>query len=151
MRCCLPLSYYDGAGNMSGHLNGVGAQIQKDVLSALYVHCLAYCTNLCLQSISRQCIAVRDALDLVMGVADLIRYSPKRSSLFETLQAQLAPGLASLKPLCPTRWTVRTSAFHSILRNYSVLLVTLQQINAECHDEYGRTAGGYVSCSDGQI
>ena len=80
-----------------------------------------------------------------MGVADLIRYSPKRSTLFEAIQAQLAPGSPSLKPLCPTRWTVRTCALHSILSNYSVLQETLQKVNTECHDDYGRTAGGYLA------
>ena len=114
---------------MSGYLNGVAAKIQNDVPSALYVHSLAHCTNLCLQTIGRQCKPIRDALDLVMGVADLIRYSPKRSSLFEALQAQLAPRSPSLKPLCPTRWTVRTSALHSILSNYSVLWETLLMLN----------------------
>ena len=153
VRCCLPISQcrgqaYDGASNMSGHLSGVAAQIQTDTPSALYVHCLAHCTNLCLQTVGRQCIPIRDALDLVIGVADLIRYSPKRSSLFEALQSQLAPGSPSLKPLCPTRWTVRTCALHSILCNYSVLRETLQQVNAECHDDYGRTAGGYLAQMD---
>ena len=92
---------------MSGYLNGVAARIQNYVPAALYVHCLAHCTNLCLQTIGRQCKPVRDALDLVMGVADLIRYSPKRITLLETLQTQLAPGSPSLKHLhvCPTRWT----------------------------------------------
>ena len=113
LRCCLPISHcrgqaYDGASNMRGHLNGVAAQIQSGTPAALYVHCLAHCTN----------VPIRDALDLVMGVADLIRYSPKRATLFEAIQAQLAPGSPSLKPLCSTRWTVRTCALHSILSNY---------------------------------
>ena len=82
LRCCLPISQcpgqaYDGAGNMSGYLNDVAAKIQKDVPSALFVHCLAHCTRLCLQTIGCQCKPVRDALDLVLGVVDLIRYSPK--------------------------------------------------------------------------
>ena len=38
-----------------------------------------------------------------------------------------------------------TSALHSILSNYSVLCETLQKVNAECHDEFGRTAGGYLA------
>ena len=61
---------------MSGHLNGVAAQIEKDVPAALFLHCFAHCTNLCLQSIGRQCVSVRHALDLVMGISQLIRYSP---------------------------------------------------------------------------
>ena len=101
---------------MRGHLNSVAAEIQSGKPATLYVHCLAHCTNLCLQT-----VPIRDALDLVMGVADLIRYSPKRATLFEAIQAQLAPGSPSVKPLCPTRWIVRTCALHSILSNYSVL------------------------------
>ena len=31
------------------------------------------------------------------------------------------------------------------MSNYSVLCETLQNVNAECHDEYGRTAGGYLA------
>ena len=101
---------------MSGHLNGVAAQIEKDVPAALFLHCFAHCTNLCLQTVGRQC-----ALDLVMELSKLIRYSPKRSTLFSALQTQLSPGSATLKPLCPTRWTVRTAAISAVLCNYSVL------------------------------
>lgn len=86
IRCCLPLAQvrgqtYDGASNMSGYLHGVAAQIQEATPSALYVHCLAHCTNLCLQTVGQQCAPIRDALDLVMGVTDLFRFSPKCSSL----------------------------------------------------------------------
>lgn len=97
---------YDGASNMTGHdhLNGVAAQIEKDVPAALFLHCFAHCSNLCLQSIGRQCTSVRHALDLVMGISQLIRYSPKQTSLFLSLQSQLSPGSStSLKPLCLTR------------------------------------------------
>ena len=60
LRCCLPISQccrqgYNGTANWSGSLHGVAAQIQHDVPSALYVHCFAHCTNLCLQTIGRQC------------------------------------------------------------------------------------------------
>ena len=147
IRFCLPISQcrgqaYDGASNMSGHLNGVAAQIEKVVPAALYLHCFAHCTNLCLQTVGRQCAPVRHALDLVMGISQLIRYSPKRTTLFLSLQSQLSPGSMSLKPLCPTRWTVRTSAISSVLTNYAA---ALEEINAETHDDYGIKAGGYLA------
>ena len=75
---------------MSGHLSGLAARITKDVPTAIFVHCFAHCTNLCLQSVARHCVPVRNALDLVMGVSQLILYSPKRSSLFLTLQSQIS-------------------------------------------------------------
>ena len=40
---------YDGAANMSGHLNGVGVRIQRVEPTAIPVHCFAHCLNLCLQ------------------------------------------------------------------------------------------------------
>ena len=139
---------YDGASNMSGYLNGVAARIEKDVPAALYLHCFAHCTNLCLQSVGRKCTAVRDALDLVMEVSQLIKFSPKRCTLFSNVQKELGVCSLSLKPLCPTRWTVRTAAISAVLSNYSTLLAALEQINAETHDDYGRKAGGYLAQMD---
>lgn len=81
---------YDGASSMSGYINGVAANIQKAEPSALYVHCLAHCTNLCLQTAGRQIGCIRDALDLVMGLSKLIRLSPKRSQSFVSVNATSA-------------------------------------------------------------
>ena len=61
---------YDGASNMSGHIRGVAAQLQKEEPSALYVHCLTHCTNLCLQTVARTIIPVRDTLELLMGLSE---------------------------------------------------------------------------------
>ena len=80
-----------------------------------------------------------------MGISQLVCYSPKWTSLFLALQSQLSPGSTSIKPLCPTRWTVRTAAISSVLTNYSVLCVILEEINTETHDEYGVKAGGYLA------
>ena len=78
IRVSLPITQccgqaFDGASSMSGHLNGLAARITKDVPTAIiFVHYFAHCTNLCLQSVARQSIPVRDALDLVMEVSQLI-------------------------------------------------------------------------------
>ena len=121
----------------------LAAKIQKDVPSALFVHCFAHCANLCLQSVGCQCASIRDALDLVMETSQLIQYSPKRSSLFSALQCQAKS--KSLKLLCPTRWTVRAAAIDAILSNYSILEVALEEFNTETNDEYGRKAGGLLA------
>lgn len=150
IRLCLPISQchgqaYDGASTMSGHLNNVASQIEADVPAAIFFHCFAHCMNLCLQTVGRRCAPIRDALDLVMEITQLIQYSPKRSTLFSNLQRQLTSGSKTLKPLCPTRWTVRTSAISAVLSNYSVLCVALEKINVETSDDYGRKAGGFLA------
>ena len=51
-------------------------------------------------------------------------------SLFLSLQSQLSPGsTTSLKPLCPTRWTVHTAAISAIIT--IVLCTALEEINAK--------------------
>lgn len=39
---------------MSGHISGVAARIQECEPTAIFVHCLAHCTNLCLQKVGSQ-------------------------------------------------------------------------------------------------
>ena len=113
---------------MSGHISGVAARIQECELTAIFVHCLAHCTNLCLQKVGSQVVCVQDSLNLVMELSQLIRFSPKRSSLFAVLQAQVSPTAPALKPLCPTRWTVRMRAIKAVLVNYQLLLDALEVI-----------------------
>ena len=48
-----------------------------------------------------------------------------------------------MKPLCPTRWTVRTAAIDAILKDYVVLMETLEDIHSTTHDEYGLKASGF--------
>lgn len=74
IHCSLPLSQcrgqsYDGAANMMG---GVGARIGSEEASAITVHCLAHCLNLCLQDAARKFPIIRDALDVVNEIFKLI-------------------------------------------------------------------------------
>ena len=102
------------------------------------MHCLAHC----LQDTARICTIVRDTLQLVIEVVKIIKYSPKRSSFFHTVKSQLSPEANDLWPLCPTRWTVRSSSISAVLANYSTLSTVLEQINETGRDEYAVEAGG---------
>lgn len=147
IRCMLPFvkcrgQAYDGAANMSGHLNGVAACVKHEQSAALHVHCLAHSLNLCLQDVARVCETIREGLHLVMELVQLIKWSPKRSSLFEKLQGEMSPGAHDLRALCPTRWTVRTGAIHAVIENYATLCHALDEIHASGRDEYAMKAGG---------
>ena len=61
--------------------------------------------------------------------------------------AQVSPGAPSLKPLCPTRWTVRTKAINVVPTNYHLLQETLEIIK-EGKDEYTLKAIGYLNSMD---
>ena len=150
MRCGLPLSMcrgqaYDGASNMQGKRNGLATKIRNEVPAALPVHCLAHCLNLCLQDAGRNLPLLRDALDAVKQIARLIKNSPKRAHLLAEKLAQSEVSGVTLKPLCPTRWTVRTRAIGAVLTDYTVLMETLQEVHQTTHDEYGLQAAGLLT------
>ena len=136
LRVTLPLSQcvgqaYDGASNMAGHISGVAKRIQDEEPRALFVHCMAHCLNLCLQECASSCQCVREALALTSELASLIHASPKRLGLFERIQSDLSPDSSGLKPLCPTRWTVRTAALNAVIKNYTVICCELDTIGRE--------------------
>ena len=136
---------YDGASNMQGNFKGVATRIQQEVPSAIHVHCLAHCLNLCLQDVTRLCKPVREALNLVNDILKLIKASPKRSKLFDEVRSMHDSGeTPNLRKLCPTRWTMRTASFDSVIKNYTILLDTLQEIN-EGNDVHATRAGGLLS------
>jgi len=81
----------------------------------------------------------------------VVRASAKRHALFEKIRHELLtdeenyPALASslsLRPLCPTRWTVRAKSLASVADNYDAVLATLDAIAMEDKTESGSKANG---------
>ena len=64
--------------------------------------------------------------------------------IFKHLQEEFNVDAPGLKPLCPTRWTVRTSAINSILKNYDVICTELEQVSNESGDS-ATQASGYTA------
>jgi hypothetical protein len=54
--------------------------------------------------------------------------SPKRDAHFQKLKLDLPPESASIRVLCPTRWTVWTAALQSVLDNYETLLTLWEEV-----------------------
>jgi len=152
IRCSLPLSLcrgqaYDGAANMQGKRTGVATRILKENPAALPVHCLAHSLNLCLQDAGRQVQLLRDALDVVKEMCQLIKFSPKRSHLFseKLKQCDSSSVGVNIKLLCLTRWTARHGAFEAVLKDYPILMETMEEISETSHDEYGVKAKGILA------
>ena len=133
---------------MAGHLTGVARRIQDEEPKVLFVHCMAHCLNLCLQECASSCHCVREALALTSELAGLIRASPKHLKLFERIQSELAPDSPGLKPLCPTRWTVRTAALNAVIKYYTVISIELETIGREAYGETSMKSCGLLAMMD---
>ena len=136
---------YDGASVMQGKRSGVATRIKQDVPHALPVHCLAHSLYLCLQVAGRQIPLLRDALDTVRDIVKLINYSPKRKTLFSDKLHDHSGSCIGLKPLCPTRWTVRAVAIDAVIKQYTIIIETLDEVHSTTKDEYGLKAGGIAT------
>ena len=139
---------YDGAKSFQGHISGVAKRFQDDNAAALPVHCLAHCVNLSLQEIARNVTSLKEALNFAMDVIQLIKYSPTRQVIFETVQKQQdSSSTSGIRTLCPTRWTVRTGVMQAIINNYEALRETFE-IASHGTDDCSRRANGVLALMD---
>ena len=136
VRLSLPLERcrgqcYDGASNMSGRRSGVAARIQQEEPRALYVHCMGHSLNLAVQDTFRSVKVMADTFDTVLEMAKVFKYSAKKKAMLLKLKADLSPETMGIRPLCPTRWTVRAESLRSVILNYSVIHSVLEEIIEE--------------------
>ena len=139
---------YDGASNMCGRLSGVQARISFQYPKAIYIHCFCHSLNLAVQDASHYIPLISSTLDVIQELSNLIHFSPKRKALLEQMRHDFGMESSSLRPLCPTRWTVKHKAFESVQRNYEPLLQMLDTIsnglNGNSYLEVRSKAGGIL-------
>ena len=133
---------------MSGIRNGVQALVKREADRALYVHCFAHSLNLCVQEVSKRVKLVRNVMDFVYELVQLIKFSPKRYTMFSRFKKEISlrndqTPSPTLRTLCPTRWTVRHGAIESILLNYKILQDTLEEVQ-KGRDDYAAKAHGMI-------
>ncbi len=138
--CDLRGQCYDGAANVSGKYNGVQARVREVEPRALYVHCQAHSLNLVAQDCMKKVEEARDVLGLIQELITFIRDSPKRLSWFTLFQDT---SHASLRPFCPTRWTLKHSSVASVLVNYDSLLEFLATFSSTEKNDAGCKAKGF--------
>ena len=80
-----------------------------------------------------------------MELSQLIRYAPKCTLVFEQCKKELSIGGTGLRPLCLTRWTVRTGAISAVLKNYAAPWQALQIVAETSYNDYGQRANGLLA------
>lgn len=132
---------FDGAANMAGNITGVQKKIIEIQPKALFVHCMNHCLSLAFQDAMSYIPQCRDAMNLIRDLVNFVRESPKRLAWFTSLQEHDA---RALRPLCPTRWTMRVSSVKSVLDNYGELLSFFQEISDAERGEVGYKSSGFL-------
>ena len=112
---------YDGASNMVGAKSGVATQIKNDEPRAILTHCYGHVLQLAVGDTVKEIKLLGNTLDTTYEISKLLKFSPKRDALFDTLKITIAPDCPGFRTLCPTRWTVRAACLQSVLENWEVL------------------------------
>jgi hypothetical protein len=112
---------YDGASNMSGAYRGAQSLILDKQPLAYYTHCSAHRVNLVCQSVT-SCEGIRTALAVVHEIGLLFQGTIK----FRNTYSLLSSSSNKLRPLCPTRWTVRFTAIDCVIKNYETIIAALE-------------------------
>jgi hypothetical protein len=72
---------YDGAAVMKGCRSGVASQLNQDEPRALFVHCYGHSLNIaCQDTITKDIVPAKNALDTTFELSKLLKYSVKRKS-----------------------------------------------------------------------
>ena len=143
---------YDGAANMCGAYNGCQAILCREQPLATYVHCSAHCSNLVASAVCSSSRMVRDSVQYVNDFGVLCNMSGNFKVLFAKIASSAHEGeeqltaapARSIKPLCPTRWLVRVPAINATLKQYQLILQTLDEAKANCRPEVSAKASGLL-------
>ena len=107
LRCSLPIvncigQAYNAAANMNSGRNGIQALMKKEeeANNCLYVHCFTHSLNLCVQDVTKRCELLRNCTEFVFQLVQVVRFSPKRLNLFESVRKDitLSAGESTLSP-----------------------------------------------------
>ena len=101
---------------------GVATQISEYEKRAIFTHCYGHmhALNLAAADTLRQSKVLCCALDTVGEISRLLKYSPRRDTLFESIKSDTAPGVPGFRTLCPTRWTTKAVSLQSVIDNYDM-------------------------------
>lgn len=121
---------YDGAGNMSGRLNGASSLIRAEHDKAIYVHCMNHRLNLCVAD-TCQLPLVRNMMDVVRKLSEFFDNSPKRQQhLISKIRVFMpAANHFVLVNVCRTRWIERIDGMDRIVELLHPVVAALEDIS----------------------
>jgi hypothetical protein len=130
---------------MAGHLSGVSARIQAEERKVIATHCHMHSLNLAVQETCSDNPLMRDFLCLLSDLVGFLRDSPKRCQTAKQKAVTLMCPIKNIRPLCPTRFSVKFRAIDAAKVQKLVHIETLKAIMDESKDrKIKATASGFL-------
>ena len=107
---------------MSGKYKGTKTLLQKQQTLTYYTHYGAHRGNLITQAVGTP-VAIKDELTLINEIGILFSGTIK----FRHIHSQISN--EKIRPLCPTRLTIRKYAIFKVLNNYNDIIKSLEEFD----------------------
>ena len=141
--CCAVT--FDGASSFSSQAVGVAGRICAVAKRAVHTHCHMHCVNLAVQDALTAVSFMRDFLNFIHDLIVFLRNSPKRCATIRQIATDHARTQTNIRPVCPTRFTVRYRAIESVKQQLVVIVEALDTFSQDSNDaSISSTARGYL-------
>ena len=128
---------YDGAGAVSGHINGLSAHILQLNRKAIYTHCYSHRLNLIICDTCSVPL-VRNVLTQVKELSYFVNNSQNRQIAFEKNVLEYSPDSKKkkLKDVCRTRWVERVDGMDVFEELFVPIFFTLKEMSLNLERKY---------------
>ncbi|CAM2105716.1 unnamed protein product [Caretta caretta] len=129
----------DGASVMLGKLNGVAAQLKRDIPHLVQQHSVAHREDLGISDAWKEIKLIRDIKTLMRTVYTVFCLSSRRKCKFQEIVDAYECQSVAFRPLNEVRWLSRLFALRTIICNYNPLLEYFEQdkdtdpVSKYCH------------------
>ncbi|KAL4123221.1 hypothetical protein QTP88_015439 [Uroleucon formosanum] len=113
---------FDGASTMAGKIGGVQTKCKEQNSNIKYIHLCDKSKN------SKRNKLVFNFFETIQFTYNFIESSAMRHAILEKISKDVGIKLLTLKLCSITRWTCRAEAVKSVLNNYEVLLLAIEEI-----------------------
>ena len=111
----------DGASVMLGKINGVAAQLRKDVPHLVQQHCVSHQEDLGLCDSWKEVKLIKDVETLMRTVYTVFCRSPTKKCKFQEIADASECESIAFRPLNEVHWLLRHFSLHAIIQNYEPL------------------------------
>lgn len=125
---------FDGASNFQGERSGVVAKLQQEQSRVLATHCYMHCVNLAVQDTVSTIAPMRNFLQLMVDLVNFFRDTPKRRGIVKAVAETMQCPQTHVRPLCPTRFTVKFRTLDGVSKQVQVLREALVLIEQDAGD-----------------
>jgi hypothetical protein len=89
---------------MKGERTGLKTRILDVNPKAMYIHCYGHSLNLAVQDTVKSIKMIKDIIDVSYEITKLVKFSPKREALLDTIKKEVRSSTGGIRTLCPTRY-----------------------------------------------